>query len=161
MVKLARMGYEDREQPRHGAGARRCRASSPSCCTGCGATKPRSALASSRRSSIWRRYEGIDEALTHRRFARKVKQIVPVGTKGKMISLTAKNLPVESPTRSFNRLRRLALLTPSCGGLAPAAKRSAYPRERDVRQSGRPNRNSLTSPNPIREACYAAFEENP
>ena len=50
--------------------------------------------------------------LTHRRFARKVKQIVPVGTKGKMISLTAKNLSVERPTRSFNRLRRLALLTP-------------------------------------------------
>jgi len=79
------------------------------------------------RSSVWRRYEGIDEALTHRRFARKVKQIVPVGTKGKMISLTAKNLPVERPTRSFNRLRRLALLTPSCGGLAPTAKRSARP----------------------------------
>jgi hypothetical protein len=82
-------------------------------------------LACSRRSSVWRRYEEIDEALTHRRFARKVKQIVPVGTKGRGISLTAKNLPVERPTRSFNRLRRLALLTPSCGGLAPTAKRSA------------------------------------
>jgi hypothetical protein len=53
-----------------------------------------------------------------------VSRIVPVGTIGKAISLRVQSLQVNA-FKVVNRLRRLAFLTPSCGGPAPIAKRSA------------------------------------
>jgi hypothetical protein len=50
-------------------------------------------------------------------------RIVPVGTIGKAISLRVQSLPVQAG-EVVNKLRRLAFLTPSCGGPAPTAKRS-------------------------------------
>jgi hypothetical protein len=52
-----------------------------------------------------------------------------VGTMGKVISLAGTVLGQSLP-RSFNRLRRLALLTPSCGG--PLSKWSADLEEKRV-----------------------------
>jgi hypothetical protein len=50
-------------------------------------------------------------------------RIVPVGTIGKAISLRVQSLPAQAG-EVVNKLRRLAFLTPSCGGLTPTAKRS-------------------------------------
>src|SRR5829696_4442616 len=52
---------------------------------------------------------------------------------GAAISLRVQSLRTK-PARSWNRLRRLALLTPSCSGPAPTAKRSEDPRDRHIRQ---------------------------
>src|SRR4051812_14364208 len=49
---------------------------------------------------------------------------------GEVISLSVRNRRVAMPRRSRDRLRRLALLTPSWGGHAPTAKRASDPRAR-------------------------------
>ena len=51
-------------------------------------------------------------------------RVVPVGTMGETISLRVRSRRAAMPKRSRDRLRRLALMTPSCGGHAPTANRS-------------------------------------
>jgi hypothetical protein len=55
------------------------------------------------------------------------------------------------PERSRDRLGRLALLTPSCGGHAPTAKRSEC-----LTGMAKGERNSLTPTTPIREDTQTA-----
>ena len=66
------------------------------------------------------RPEVVQEEQTHE-LAEGVKRIVPVRTRGQAISLRVQNLRAE-PARSRDRLGRLALLTPSCGGLCADRK---------------------------------------
>ena len=55
-----------------------------------------------------------------------------MGTMGEATSLRVQSLRAKL-ARSWSRLRHLALLTPSCGGPAPTAKRSEDPLGRDIR----------------------------
>jgi hypothetical protein len=47
-----------------------------------------------------------------------------VGTTGKAISLRVQNLPAKA-SKVVKQIETLGLLTPSCGGYTPTAKRSA------------------------------------
>jgi hypothetical protein len=63
--------------------------------------------------------------LRHSSFCLKEpSRVVPVGTMDEVISLRVRNRRHDA-LRSRDRLGRLVLLTPSCGGPTPTAKRSA------------------------------------
>ncbi len=103
---------------------------------------------------------------------RRVHRVVPVGTMGQAISLRVQSLRAE-PARSRDRLGRLALLTPSCGGLCAdrEEKRVTHGSDRaeldhqEQLDRNRPNqrRSSLTATAPIREALslptFTSFDQ--
>jgi transposase len=65
----------------------------------------------------------------------RVNRIVPVGTMSEATSLRVPNLQAKArKVVQQIELRRLALLTPSCGGHAPTAKSSEDPRQRPIRK---------------------------
>src|SRR3954452_6073885 len=116
MVEPARLGHEGRQGARHGVRPRRgSPASSPSSCIGCGAMRPSSSSAGNPAPPSSRPERG--EARHHA--SERVTRIVPAGDDGRG-DLVKSPEPADH-RKVVDRLRRFALLTPSCGG--PSADR--------------------------------------
>ena len=80
---------------------------------------------------------------------RRWAEVVPVGTMGEVTPLSVRNRRAVMPRRSRDRLRHLALLTPSCGGRGADREEKRVIHGDD--NQAKKQRNSLTPTTPIRE----------